>query len=141
MKQNQKETLLSSFIISHFSYCLLIWISCSKKNLLKDKCCSWKIFRDYSKWLQVSLPLIIRGSTSNNVSPTMYCKSLKCNLLSLVLYLNFVICCYCFLNFIIVAAAASTTTKDHIWSPGVSVTSISRYLLVFYKLFLWVNFK
>ena len=31
MKQNQKEILLSSFIISHFSYCLLIWMFCPKK--------------------------------------------------------------------------------------------------------------
>ena len=39
------------------------------------------------------------------------------------------------------AVAAATTTKNHIWFPGVSVTSISRYLLVFYKLFWWVDFK
>ena len=32
MKQNQKEILLSSFIISHFSYCPLIWMFCSKKS-------------------------------------------------------------------------------------------------------------
>ena len=32
--------------------------------------------------------------------------------------------------------AAATATKDHIWSPGVSGASVSRYLLVFYKLFL-----
>ena len=32
--------------------------------------------------------------------------------------------------------AAATTARHHIWSPGVSVASISRYLLVFYyKLF------
>ena len=30
-KQNQKEILLASFIISHFSYCPLIWMFCSKK--------------------------------------------------------------------------------------------------------------
>ena len=35
MKQNQKEILLSSFIISHFSYCPLIWIFCSKKSTKK----------------------------------------------------------------------------------------------------------
>ena len=35
MKQNQKEILLSSFIISHFSYCLLIWMFCSKKSTKK----------------------------------------------------------------------------------------------------------
>ena len=29
MKQNQKEILLSSFIISHFSYFPLIWMFCS----------------------------------------------------------------------------------------------------------------
>ena len=32
MKQNQKEILLSSFTISHFSYCPLIWMFCSKKT-------------------------------------------------------------------------------------------------------------
>ena len=31
MKQNQKEILLSSFIISYFSYRPLIWMFCSKK--------------------------------------------------------------------------------------------------------------
>ena len=30
MKQNQKKLLLSSFIVSRFSYCLLIWMFCSK---------------------------------------------------------------------------------------------------------------
>ena len=31
MEQNQKEILLLSFIISHFSYCPLIWMFYSKK--------------------------------------------------------------------------------------------------------------
>ena len=35
MKQNQTETLLSSFIISHFSYCPPIWMFCSKKSTKK----------------------------------------------------------------------------------------------------------
>ena len=35
MKQNQKEILLSSFIISHFSYCPLIWMFCFKKSTKK----------------------------------------------------------------------------------------------------------
>ena len=35
MKQNQKEILLSSFIISQFSYCPLIWMFCSKKSTKK----------------------------------------------------------------------------------------------------------
>ena len=39
MKQNQKEILLSSFIIFHFNYCPLIWMFCSKKST-KKKCCS-----------------------------------------------------------------------------------------------------
>ena len=34
MKQNQKE-ILSFFIISHFSYCPLIWMFCSKKSTKK----------------------------------------------------------------------------------------------------------
>ena len=35
MKQNQKEILLSSFIIPHLSYCPVIWIFCSKKSTKK----------------------------------------------------------------------------------------------------------
>ena len=35
MKQIQKEILLSSFIISHFNYCPLIWMFCSKKSIKK----------------------------------------------------------------------------------------------------------
>ena len=35
MKQNQKEILLTSFIISHFSYCPLIWMFYSKKSTKK----------------------------------------------------------------------------------------------------------
>ena len=35
MKQNQKEILLSSFIISDFNYCPLIWMLCSKKSTKK----------------------------------------------------------------------------------------------------------
>ena len=35
MKQNQKEIFLPSFIISHFSYCPLIWMFCTKKSTKK----------------------------------------------------------------------------------------------------------
>ena len=35
MKENQKEILLTPFIISHFSYCPLIWMFCSKKSTKK----------------------------------------------------------------------------------------------------------
>ena len=35
MKQNQKEILLSSFIISQFSYCPIVWMFCSKKSTKK----------------------------------------------------------------------------------------------------------
>ena len=35
MKQNQKEILLPSFIISHLSYCPFIWLFCSKKSTKK----------------------------------------------------------------------------------------------------------
>ena len=35
MKQNQKEILLSSFMISQFPYCSLIWMFCSKKSTKK----------------------------------------------------------------------------------------------------------
>ena len=52
------------------------------------------------------------------------------------------LCCFCCccgcccLNVIRVGAAAATAARHHIWSPGVSVASISQYLLVFYyKLF------
>ena len=37
MKQNQKEILLSSLIISRFSYCPLIWMFYSKKSTKKIK--------------------------------------------------------------------------------------------------------
>ena len=63
---------MSSFIISHFSYCPLVWIFCSKKIYWKDKFWSWEIITDYSKRLRASLPLFIRGSTPNNILPTMY---------------------------------------------------------------------
>ena len=36
----------------------------------------------------------------------------------------------------VVTTATATTTKNYIPSPGVGVASVSRYLLVFYKLFL-----
>ena len=73
MKQNQKETLLSSFTISHFSYCPIIWMFCSRKSTKKINAIherSLRIIRNDSK--RVSLPLVIRGSTPNNISPTMY---------------------------------------------------------------------
>ena len=35
MKQNQQEILLPFFVISHFSYFLLLWIFCSKKSTKK----------------------------------------------------------------------------------------------------------
>ena len=35
MKQNQKEILLTSFIISNFSYCFLIWMFCPKRSTKK----------------------------------------------------------------------------------------------------------
>ena len=51
MKQNQKETLLSSSIISHFSYCSLIWMFCSKKSTKKindvHERSLWIILNDY----------------------------------------------------------------------------------------------
>ena len=49
MKQNQEEIF--------------------KRIYLKDKCCSWKIFTDL--FMKVSLPLIIKRSTPNNISPTI----------------------------------------------------------------------
>ena len=69
----------------------------------------------------------------------IYCKSLKRSLLALLLfsYWNYIVfyCCRgcCCLNKV---AATTTAARDQICSPGVSVASISRYLLVFYyKLF------
>ena len=67
MKQNQKEILLSSFIISHFSYWSLIWMFCSKKSTKKINA-----FHERSlRIIGFSLAIIIRGSTPNNISPTM----------------------------------------------------------------------
>ena len=61
MKQNQKEILLSSFIMSQFSYCPLLWMFGSKKSTQKINAVHGR-----------SLPLIIRENTTNNISPTMY---------------------------------------------------------------------
>ena len=59
---------MTFLIISHFSYCPFIWIFCSKKS-------TKKINAVHERSLQIILNdyLIIRGSTPNNVSPTM-CK-------------------------------------------------------------------
>ena len=49
--QNQKEVLLSSIIISHFSYCPLIWMFCSKISTKKINAVHerslWIILNDY----------------------------------------------------------------------------------------------
>ena len=71
MKQNQKEILLSSFIISHFSYCPLIWMFCSKKSTKKINAVHERSLRIL--WNNYPpLQLIIRGNTPNNISPAMY---------------------------------------------------------------------
>ena len=36
MKQNQMEILLSSFIISHFSYCPFVWMFLLQRIILND---------------------------------------------------------------------------------------------------------
>ena len=36
-------------------------------------------------------------------------------------------------------AAATAAARDHIWSLGVSLALVSRYLLAFYKLFLFLS--
>ena len=60
MKQNKKQILFPSFIVS-FILAIVPSFGCfAPKNYQKDKSCSWKIFTDYSKWLRVSLLLIIR---------------------------------------------------------------------------------
>ena len=48
---------------------------------------------------------------------------------------------YIYIYIYIDISAATTAARHHIWSPGVSVASISQYLLVFYKLFLRINLK
>ena len=72
MKQHQKETLLSSFIISHLSYCPLIWMFCSKQSTKKINAVHerslWIIRNDYESLY----PPIIRRNTPNNISLTMY---------------------------------------------------------------------
>ena len=51
MKQNQNEILLSSFIISHLSYCPIIWMFCSKKSTKRINAVHerslWIILNDY----------------------------------------------------------------------------------------------
>ena len=72
MKQNQKEILLSSFIISHFSYCPLIWMFCFKKSTKKINVVHERPLRIIRNDYESLYPLIIRGNTPNNISPTMY---------------------------------------------------------------------
>ena len=72
MKQNQTELLLSKFMISRFQLLSPRLDVLLQKIYQKDKCCSLKIFTDFSKFLRVSLFLIITGSTPNKISLMMY---------------------------------------------------------------------
>ena len=59
MKQNQKEILLSSFIISHFSYCPLIWMFCSKKSTKKINAVHERSLRIIRKDYETLYPLLL----------------------------------------------------------------------------------
>ena len=66
MKQNQKEILLPSFIISHFSYCPLIWIFCSKKSTNKINAVHERPLRIIRNDYMPLYPLLLE-ETPNNI--------------------------------------------------------------------------
>ena len=62
MRQNQKGILLSSFIISHFSYRLLIWMFCSKKSTKKINTVHERSLRIILKDREPPHPLLLEGA-------------------------------------------------------------------------------
>ena len=60
-----------SFIISHFSYCYLIWMFCSKKSSKKINAVHERSLQN-SKLFRISLLLFIWGSKPNNIPTVMY---------------------------------------------------------------------
>ena len=62
MKQNQKEILLSSFIISHSSYCPFIWMFCSKKSTKKINAVNGESLRIILNSYESSYPLLLEGT-------------------------------------------------------------------------------
>ena len=74
MKQNQKEVLLTSFIISHFGYCLLIWMFCSKKSTKKINAAHERSLQ------QVSIDIREAASLSpfKNLIKTWKCEDCSC---------------------------------------------------------------
>ena len=71
MKQSQKEILLSSFLISHFSL-ISHFKTKSKKPTKKINAIHERSLRIIRNDYESLYPLTIRGSTPNNISPTMY---------------------------------------------------------------------
>ena len=59
IKQKEKEILLPSFIISHFSYCPLIWIFCSKKIIKKVNVVHKRSLQIILKDYQSPYPLLL----------------------------------------------------------------------------------
>ena len=60
MKQNQKKILWSSFIISHFRYCLLIWVLCSEKSTKKINVVYESSLRIILNDYESSYPLLLK---------------------------------------------------------------------------------
>ena len=59
MKLSQKEILLPSFIISHISYCPLIWMFCSKKSTKKINAVHERSLRIILKDYESPYPLLL----------------------------------------------------------------------------------
>ena len=59
MKQNQKKLLLSSYIISHFSYCPFVWMFCSKKSTKKINAVHERSLRNVLNDYESSYPLLL----------------------------------------------------------------------------------
>ena len=59
MKQNQKEILLSSFRISHFSYCPLIQMFCSKQSTKKINAVNGRSLRIIRNDYEFLYPLLL----------------------------------------------------------------------------------
>ena len=83
MNQNRKEILLSSFIISHFSYCPLIWMFCSKKSTEKINAVherSLRIIRNESLY-----PLLLEEETHQT---TFHQRCINSLMIEVYKYLN-----------------------------------------------------
>ena len=85
MKQNQKEILLSSFIISHFSYCPLIWMFCSKKSTKKINAVHERSLRIIRNDYESLYPLLLEEETHQT---TFHQRCINSLMIEVYKYLN-----------------------------------------------------